>query len=125
MTTKVFGQTSLEEYNYVTRGYKIQVESGLDMKKGYQFEDIDKQTTKEREAVLKVLYRIKEGNKVIAAYLIIYKRSGLPTEYICIPNPNSGEEIMNKYWTQLYDGTSLASERLQLISYLISKRMKW
>jgi len=27
--------TTQEEYNYITKGYKIQVESGLDMKKGY------------------------------------------------------------------------------------------
>jgi hypothetical protein len=124
-TSKVFGQTTLEEYNYVTKGYKIQLESGLDMKKGYVFEDIDKQTTKEREASLKVLYKVKNENKIIVAYLIVYKRYGLPAEYICIPNPNSDQEILNKYWMQLYDGSTLASERLQLICYLISKRMKW
>ena len=27
--------TSEEEYNYLTKGYKVQIESGLDMKKGY------------------------------------------------------------------------------------------
>ena len=32
--------TTMEEYNYMTKGYKIQVESGLDMKKGYYFEDM-------------------------------------------------------------------------------------
>jgi len=125
MTGKAYGQTTLEEYNYVTKGYRIQLESGLDMKKGYLIEDIDKQATKERAAELQVLFRVKDGNKVIAAYMISYKRSGLPTEYICIPNPNSSEEIMSKYWKQLWDGSTLASERLQLITYLISKRMKW
>ncbi len=35
------GQTTETEYNYVTKGYKIQLESGLDMKKGYRFEDLD------------------------------------------------------------------------------------
>ncbi len=124
-TNKVFGQTTLEEYNYVTKGYRIQIESGLDMKKGYVFEDIDKQSTREREAVLKVLYRVKDGNATIAAYLIEYKHSGSPIEYICIPKPNSEVEIMRKYWAQLYDGTTLASERLQLICFLISKQIKW
>ena len=32
--------TTMEEYNYMTKGYKIQVESGLDMKKGYFIEDM-------------------------------------------------------------------------------------
>lgn len=28
------GQTTLEEYNYMSKGFKIQMESGIDMKKG-------------------------------------------------------------------------------------------
>ena len=32
--------TTEEEYNYLTKGYKIQVESGLDMKKGYSLIDM-------------------------------------------------------------------------------------
>ncbi len=45
-STKVHSQTTLEEYNYVTKGYHVQLTSGLDMKKGYEFEDIDKKGTK-------------------------------------------------------------------------------
>jgi hypothetical protein len=29
--------TTLEEYNYVTKGYAVQIEQGLDMKAGYEF----------------------------------------------------------------------------------------
>lgn len=36
----LFGQTTEEEYNYLTKGYKVQIESGLDMKKGYEFKDL-------------------------------------------------------------------------------------
>jgi hypothetical protein len=121
----VFGQTTLEEYNYVSKGYKVQIESGLDMKKNYEFEDIDKHSTKERTAELKVLYRLKDGKKEIAAYMIIYKRLGNPTEYLCVPHPKSEEEINDKFWKQLYDGTNDSSNRLQLVSFLLSKRMKW
>jgi len=121
----IFGQTTLEEYNYVTKGYMVQIESGLDMKKGYQLEDIDKQSTKERVAELKVLYRIKDNKKEIAAYMIVYNRSGNKTEYICVPRPNSDEEINNKYLAKLYDGTTESSQRLQLISFLLSKHLKW
>ena len=124
-SSAIFGQTTLEEYNYITKGYKVQIESGLDMKKGYEFEDIDKQTTKERTAELKVLNRNKDNKKEIAAYMIVYKRTGNPAEYICIPHPNSDEEILSKYWVQLYDGNGDSSHRLQLISYLISRRIKW
>ena len=124
-STTIFGQTTLEEYNYITKGYKVQMESGLDMKKGYELEDIDKQSTQERTAELKILYRIKDNKKEIAAYMVVYKRSGSPNEYICIPHPNSDEEISGKYWTQLYNGSGDSSQRLQLISYLLSRQMKW
>ncbi len=125
MTCNLNAQTTLEEYNYVTKGYKVQVESGLDMKKGYEIEDVDKISTSERKAELKVLYRIKNGTKEIAAYMIIYSRDFRDTEYICIPNPKSEKDIMDNYWTQLYNGASFSSERLQLIAYLISCHMKW
>ena len=48
-------QTTLEEYNYITKGYKVQTDSGLDMKKGYELSDIDENSTDERTAQLKVL----------------------------------------------------------------------
>ncbi len=124
-STAIFAQTTQEEYNYLSKGYKVQIESGLDMKKGYELEDIDKQSTKERTAELKVLYRVKDNKKETAAYMVVYNRTGYAIEYICIPHPNSDEEIHNKYWKVLYDGTNNSSQRLQLISYLLSKRMKW
>ena len=38
---KMYAQpTSEEEYNYITKGYKVQVETGLDMKAGYHFKDL-------------------------------------------------------------------------------------
>ena len=32
-------ETTLEEYNYITKGYAVQLEQGLDMKAGYEFND--------------------------------------------------------------------------------------
>jgi hypothetical protein len=58
-----FGQSSSEKYDYVTKGYQVQIESGIDMKKGYEFENIDKYSTNERAAELKVLYRVKDGKR--------------------------------------------------------------
>jgi hypothetical protein len=123
--TTILGQTTTEEYNYITKGYQVQMESGLDMKKGYSLEDLGTETTTERSAELKVLHRINGERKVIAAYMIIYRRSGLPTEFICIPSPNSEVSILNKYWAELYNGNGDSSQRLQLISFLISKKLKW
>ncbi len=124
-TFNLKAQTTLEEYNYLTKGYKVQIESGLDMKKGYELSDIEKRTTSERNAELKVLHRIKDGKREIAGYLVIYNKTGGAKEYICIPNSKSEEEILTKYWTQLYDGSNDSSARLQLICYLITGRLLW
>jgi len=128
IASKSFTQTTVEEYNYITKGYKIQIESGLDMKKGYEFVDFGSHEEGIRKAELKALYRIKsDENKEIAAYMIIYKKQGSPSEYICVPHPNSSREMKLYYLIQLYDFKSNAnsSERLQLISYLLSQHLIW
>jgi hypothetical protein len=125
LSNSFFSQTTLEEYNYITKGYKVQIESGLDMKKGYLFEDVYSQKSGERLAELKVLYRIKETKKEIAAYLIIYSKEGNEPEYLCVPNPKSEKEIILKYWNQLNDGKGDYTLRLQLIVYLTSINLKW
>lgn len=95
-STPAFAQTTLEEYNYVTKGYKTQLESGLDMKKGYRFEEVTQFNTKSfwlgvhRNTTLKALFR--EGETKPCALLCIltkYKQS----QYICIPHYASSEEI--------------------------------
>lgn len=119
------GQTTSEEYNYLTVGYKQQFESGSDMKKGYELTALDTVSTKIASAQMSILYRIKDSKKEIAAYLVIYKRTGRATEYICVPNPKSNKEIMEKYMTALWDGYSETSSKGQLISYILSKQLKW
>lgn len=93
-------QTTMEEYNYLTKGYAIQMESGLDMKSGYKMVDVMK-IGEENE--LKKLVRTRDES--VSAYLIIYTTSlddgsigGYRfKEYICIPNPNSHEDILLSY----------------------------
>lgn len=118
-------QTTLEEYNYITKGYKVQTDSGLDMKKGYELSDIDENSTDERTAQLKVLNRVKAGKKEIAAYMIIYQLKGSEKEYMCIPNPKSIEEVKTNYWNALYNNSGNSSARLQLICYLLTNQLKW
>lgn len=134
MSAQVFGvmsnPTTLEEYNYLTKGYKVQVESGLDMKRGYQIKFLDKRSAADRSAELFVLKRELLDSTVgvrleTAGYLVVYQKSGSPKEYICIPNPNAPSEILSLYWKQLWDGSTMASGRLQLILFLVSGWLDW
>lgn len=126
LPTLVFSQTTLEEYNYVTKGYKVQIESGLDMKKGYIITDIDEVTVGERTASLKALLKITGKDTTVAAYMIKYTRTDNPTEYICIPSPYSTDNTLAQmYFKELYNGEGDSSYRLQLIAYLLSRNLIW
>ena len=135
LTTKLNAQTTTEEYNYVVKGYQVQLESGLDMKKGYEFIDLVNPrtgnspffitTTNERTATLKKLVKSTETEKKTVAYLVVYNKSGSSKEYICIPHPNSEKEILQKYWDTLWNGDDNDSARLQIISYLISSYLRF
>ncbi|AEE53763.1 hypothetical protein [Haliscomenobacter hydrossis] len=104
----VYSQTTVEEYNYVTKGYKIQVESGLDMKKGYRLVDLCESSAEGGSALLnrkatmtfKGLY--KELDKSPCAVMVIYHETGfLDKMYLCIPHWNSKKEIWDLYAGQL------------------------
>ena len=124
LTTNSNAQTTVEEYNYVVKGYKVQMESGLDMKKGYDIVSVDEISSGERSVILKGLIKMSPETKIVA-YMIIYKKEGSSTEYICIPQPNSDVEIRKAYLNALYNGEGDSSTRLQLIAYILSRRLIW
>lgn len=102
--TSAFGQTTQEEYNYITKGYKVQLESGLDMKKGYSFVDMGNSTvssgTEKRTTEFKGL--LKEGQTKPVAIMMIYKRTDIANGavmYVCIPSSDASKEI----WKQTMD----------------------
>ena len=85
-----FAQAQLTEteYNYITKGIQIQMESGLDVKKGYSIKDLfvfpDMAPGVVRSTTFKAIYRDTE--KKPFAYLCIYKNvSNGFTDYICFP----------------------------------------
>lgn len=118
-------QTTLEEYNYLKKGYKTQVETGLDMKKGYNLEKVDEVTFGVRKAELSKLIKTVEGKQKTAAYLLIYQRQSYGKEYLCIPHPKSSQEIQRIFLKDLYDGDGDSSNRLQIISFILSRGMVW
>jgi hypothetical protein len=101
---KITAQTTQEEYNYITKGYKIQLESGLDMKKGYSLTDLGhwglNHDTEKRNCTFKGL--VREGQVKPCAILLIYQRTDLSNGavfYICIPSADAPENI----WEQTLD----------------------
>lgn len=99
----LFGQTTMEEYNYLTKGYKIQMESGLDMKKGYSMREVDEWGTKRddgsfiRSSKLLQLYRDGESEPC-AGLIIFFYPSGWSSDYHyqAIPHIYSDDDVWGK-----------------------------
>jgi hypothetical protein len=141
--TVLYAQTTEEEFNYITKGYKIQLESGLDMKKGYELKEIAYQNSNvyynlndstEEDGVqkvwLKALYRIKGTTKSVAAYMIIYQLNDGLKEFYCIADPKSTKQMIDKCYYDLakqprLEGCKYSVAKLALIGHVLSKGLKW
>lgn len=79
--------TTLQEYNYMTKGYKIQLDSGLDEKKGYHVTDIETVTSGSYIFNFKNLVRLSTGD---SAGIIVVATSTLwgNVYYLSIPIDN-------------------------------------
>ncbi|MBK7384136.1 MAG: energy transducer TonB [Flavobacteriales bacterium] len=105
-----YAQTTMDEYNYLTKGYRIQLESGLDMKRGYYFTDVGQFDVPyqgfSRTTTIKHLCR--EVDSLPCATLIIHERKNTAfLKYLCVPHVSSKVEVWQKakedYWTAMYD----------------------
>ena len=100
----LIGQTTQEEYNYITKGYKTQVESGLDMKKGYNLINLGSSSLSigNEKRVTEFKGLVKDGQTKPCAIMMIYKRTDISNGavyYICIPSTDASKDI----WQQTLD----------------------
>lgn len=100
ITTTAFSQvqTTQEEYNYLSRGLKIQIESGLDTKNGYSFEKFH--TRKVASYQFDFSYLIKSDIKKPVAISLIAKSNGSGvTYYFAIPLNNL--KLLENYYSAI------------------------
>ena len=94
-----FSQTTEEEFNYVTKGYKTTLEQGLDVKNGYLVETIPQAKATSNNTVKlepKILLRKGQPAKDFAAMMIVYSLNNKVTKVYCIPHPSSNADILAK-----------------------------
>lgn len=113
---KTLGTTS-EEYNYVAKGYKVQIESGLDMKKGYEFKDVYAAEIDGRKIVYREL--IKDGKDLRAIMAIFTGKNG-QTNYFCIPLGDASKEINQVYFNSINANID-NSEALNFYQFTLSR----
>lgn len=97
-----FSGTTLEEYNYLTKGYKTAREQGLDIKSGYKLDLVFKDTQKVESIsnynLICNFYNFSkiDNNKETRAILVLVT-IGKGTFYLCIPKEKSDSEIWNLF----------------------------
>lgn len=107
-------QTTMEEYNYITKEYKQDKASGT-VKAGYTLEDVNTivyvSASSDRTFNFKKLMRAGSGQ--VAAVIVEYVRatgSGEQTYYFCIPTEKSSDGV----WKDVQDTIeSLGSSELR------------
>jgi uncharacterized protein (TIGR02145 family) len=124
-----FDGTTIEEYNYLTKGYSIQVEQGLGMKIGYQFASGDgfnqlfsTETSdgKKYNIELKLLLN-NSLNVTERGVLVICNNSTAEVKrYYCIPNKFSSSDLWTKYWDDI---RTLNNIELLIMNWALSKTL--
>ncbi len=98
-----FSQTSMTEYNYLSKGYLLDKQTGRDLKDGYRMDLVtntvsqilnDGSNSINRMITVYKFVRVKDEKAV--ALLIIEKREDTNFEsYICVPSPKSVSAVRN------------------------------
>lgn len=90
--------TTIEEYNYLTKGYPEMLRLGLDLKRGYRLDE--GKIFGDQYYKFDFKYLVRESSNEIAAILVITKSnySG-STYYFCIPIKNP--ELEKDYYEKL------------------------
>lgn len=110
--------TTLEEYNYCIKGYKVQIESGLDMKRGY-FIGQEKTLPKYKTATVSFIELYREDPSPNLAATIVRITTGAGTKYLCIPNKMANNELWLKYFED-FDNAYFSTTDKTGIIYAIS-----
>lgn len=107
--------TTTEEYNYLTKGLKIQIESGLDMKKGYELDIFWGGNHSNYNYQFAYLIETAK-NQVKGISVKIYSSVSKNEYYLCIPI--NDESLFNEYNQRIL---SFAEPLAKSYAYMLSK----
>lgn len=128
-------QTTLEEYLYVTYGYKEQLQKGLDDKKNYHWQVLMQHKFPFKKSGFlqgqyqtgvfdfEGLYRTGESHP--CAIVAVFRfREGLPKKdgvFVCIPHPKTDKDIQAKAEKYLMEETDFSESVFQQYAIALGK----
>lgn len=113
--------TSEEEYNYGSVGYRIQLQTRMSDKQGYEIRESEICEEPGRRITFKQMFRISENQP--CAYIMVYDRPGVSPFYYCIPSANASPALWDRFHESLTGGTDKPVEQLQFFSTCISRML--
>lgn len=128
-------QTTLEEYLYVTYGYREQLQKGLDDKKNYHWQVLMQHKFPfKKSGFLQGQYQTgvfdfeglyRTGETTPCAIAAIFRsREGLPKKdgvFVCIPHPKTDKDIQAKAEKYLVEETDFPESIFQQFSIALGK----
>lgn len=93
-----YSQTSIDEYNYMVKGYAVTITSGLDIKKGYQVKDLTSYSTPSYTFEYKLLLREFDNS---LAGVIVRATSNVWSNVYYLAIPVDNQELLKPYYKQL------------------------
>ncbi|CAN5473753.1 hypothetical protein BH11BAC2_BH11BAC2_22050 [soil metagenome] len=120
-TTTAMTPTTEEEYNMGAVGYRLFLQMGVELKKGYKVNDIATYEYGERKSVFKGLYR--SGDQKPCAIIMVYTKLRGAPEYYCMPTVDAPEILWDRFRMSLAGETDNLQEQLQFFGFVIAKGM--
>jgi hypothetical protein len=90
--------TTQDEYTYVTKGLKGQIESGVGVKPGYKLVDLGQHNEGGKTLNVSGMYR--DGENHPCAIVLVYKNGGKES-YLCMPTEDAPSVLWDNYMGSL------------------------
>jgi hypothetical protein len=114
LSVNTFSQTTQDEYNYLSRVYGEQRDTGMLVKKHYKVVELTKTYTAFSDTARNISFWgiIRKGETKPSAILMKYDKAGNGTVHICIPTINSPQSM----WLQTFEavGNTFKNDGLAL-----------
>jgi hypothetical protein len=108
--------TTQDEYTYLTKGLKSQIDAGIGVKPGYKLVDLGKHADGGKSLNISGLIRDNETKP--CALLLVYK-NGKDQTYLCVPSADAAEGL----WGAYKDSLKVFGENLSWANYYLGKFM--
>ncbi|MFM7177407.1 MAG: hypothetical protein ACKO0X_08310 [Bacteroidota bacterium] len=116
---QTFAPTTEEEYNYGAIGYRIQLQTRMTDKPGYEIRVGGSCEEPGRKITFNNMYRV--GEKVPCALILVYERPGVSPSYYCVPSSNASPALWDKFKSSLNGGTDNPVEQLRFFATCMAR----